>query len=227
MFDKICSKYDESKHELELKYEKEKQLGKKVKAIKEPDIILLACNKIGGKYYQLSNFKRQKVYVAKEPTSNETGYGFKTDRNYCLDFYHNEKGKLECEVIRLVQAVTEGYEPDYVKKGFSLIERLYGDDILEVDYEDSIDSDSYNINSLKAPNSLNGRTFVTVNTFTEVGEKIQIHMDSILSSQISSVKSKYNTSMQEWNVRKVNLSEAGLVVYRSKILRDKCDVENS
>lgn len=227
LFDKICSKYDESKHELELKYEKEKQLGKKVKAIKEPDIILLACNKIGGKYYQLSNFKRQKVYVAKEPTSNETGYGFKTDRNYCLDFYHNEKGKLECEVIRLVQAVTEGYEPDYVKKGFSLIERLYGDDILEVDYEDSIDSDSYNINSLKAPNSLNGRTFVTVNTFTEVGEKIQIHMDSILSSQISSVKSKYNTSMQEWNVRKVNLSEAGLVVYRSKILRDKCDVENS
>ena len=41
------------------------------------------------------------------------------------------------------------------------------------------------------------------------------------------LKSKYNTSMQEWNVRKVNLSEAGLVVYRSKILKDRCDVENS
>ena len=109
----------------------------------------------------------------------------------------------------------------------SLENVVVSDDILEVDYEDSIDSDCYNINSLKAPNSLNGRTFVTVNTFTEVGEKIQIHMDSILSSQISSVKSKYNTSMQEWNVRKVNLSEAGLVVYRSKILRDKCDVENA
>lgn len=227
LFDKICSKYDESKQELELKYEKEKQLGKKEKELSESDIISLACNKIGGKYYQLSNFKRQKVYVSKEPTANETGYGFKTDRNYCLDFYHNEKGKLECEVIRLVQANSEGYIPDYVKKGFCLIERLYGDDILEVDYEDTIESDCYNINSLKAPNSLNGRTFVTVNTFTEVGEKIQIHMDSILSSQISSVKSKYNTSMQEWNVRKVNLSEAGLVVYRSKILRDKCDVENS
>ena len=200
---------------------------------------MLACNKIGGKYYQLSNFKRQKVYVAKEPTINEKGYGYKTGDNYCLDFYHNEKGKLECEVIRLVQAVTKGYTPDYVKKGFKLIERLYRGDVLEVDFEDSIclenstnsgnknSSSRRNINSLKAPNSLNGRTFVTVNTFTEVGEKIQIHMDSILSSQIEASGSKCNTTMQKWNVRKIKLSEAGLVVYRSKIIKDNKDVENS
>lgn len=239
LFDKVCSKYDESKYELELKNEKDKQQGKKEKVITETNIIMLACNKIGGKYYQLSNFKRQKVYIAKEPTINEKGYGYKTGDNYCLDFYHNEKGKLECEVIRLVQAVTKGYTPDYVKKGFKLIERLYRGDVLEVDFEDSIclenstnsentnSSSRRNINSLKAPNSLNGRTFVTVNTFTEVGEKIQIHMDSILSSQIEASGSKCNTTMQKWNVRKIKLSEAGLVVYRSKIIKDNKDVENS
>ena len=239
LFDKICSKYDESKHELELKNEKDKQQGKKEKVITETNIIMLACNKIGGKYYQLSNFKRQKVYVAKEPTVNEKGYGYKTGDNYCLDFYHNEEGKLKCEVIRLFQAVTKGYIPDYVKKGFKLIERLYRGDVLEVDFEDSIclenstnsentnSSSRRNINSLKAPNSLNGRTFVTVNTFTEVGEKIQIHMDSILSSQIEASGSKCNTTMQKWNVRKIKLSEAGLVVYRSKIIKDNKDVENS
>ena len=144
-----------------------------------------------------------------------------------------------CELEKQLFESVYNRTPDYVKKGFKLIERLYRGDVLEVDFEDSIclenstnsgnknSSSRRNINSLKAPNSLNGRTFVTVNTFTEVGEKIQIHMDSILSSQIEASGSKCNTTMQKWNVRKIKLSEAGLVLYRSKIIKDNNDVENS
>ena len=231
LFESVCSMFDETKSELERNRTQNKQEGRKVKDITDADVIESACRKVGGKFYQLENFKRQKVFVAKEPTAAEAGYGFKTNENYCLDFYHDGEGKLKCEVVRLINAVTADYVPEYVKKGYILEERFYTGDILEIDLESSSSHDDVSINSLKSPNSAPERTFAVIATFTEMGDandgRAQIRMDSILSSQTEYAASKYNTSMQEWNVRKVNLSEAGLVVYRSKILKDIVNVENS
>jgi CRISPR-associated endonuclease Csn1 len=65
------------------------------------------------------------------------------------------------------------------------------------------------------------RVFVRIVTFTEVGNGIAIYFSNVLKSRSGQDDSVTINSMQEYNPRKIILSSAGIIKYRSKILIDK------
>ncbi len=208
---------------------KREQKGKKPIKYDESRIVKIASEMTGGYYYALSNNLRKKLFVQKETTLVQKGSAFDTGENFCLDLFHDENGKLCGEVIRKVNAIDSKYQTEYQKKGFSLFERLYPYDVLEVDSVDYVDGLSSKdcVRSLRVPNIDSKRTLLVIKTFTEVGNSIQVYFDSLCSSKINQKSSIYVSVLNQLNVRKVVLSDLGFVVYRSKLLKELENVENS
>ena len=62
------------------------------------------------------------------------------------------------------------------------------------------------------------KTFIKVDSFTEQGKNIVVFISNILKSTGSQDGWFMFSNMQKLNIRKINLSPAGLVTYRSKVI---------
>jgi CRISPR-associated endonuclease Csn1 len=215
LFETIQSNLDKAQKLLEEENQKIKVEGKKEILISEPRIYKKAIFLSGDKYVQLSKKEPNKFFAISKPTETKTGYGYDTGDSLCIDLYHNADGKLCGEIIRKIDA-QQKKEPNYKKQSFALFERIYGGDILEIDYAEDKKSLSNRVNSMPTD-----RTFVKITTFTEGGNTIQIWFNNVLKSQNTQDDSLNINSMQKYDPRKVILSSAGLIKYRSPILKDK------
>ena len=74
--------------------------------------------------------------------------------------------------------------------------------------------------SIISANAPEGRTFIVVDTFTEAGSSIQIYYTPLSVSNKAVQSSFYVSGISKMNLRKVVLSNLGLVVYRSKLLKE-------
>ncbi len=222
LFTLVLSNKDKAKKELEDDNDKKVLIGKKTVSIDEKRIVEKALKLTGGIYYSLTNNQRKKIFVSKEPTALEKGSAFDTGENFALDLYHDEHGKINGEVIRKINAVNKKFIPEYKKKGFKLYERIYPGDILEVDYvpRSPVNAKNDFVKGIVSPNAPQGKTFLVVKTFTENGKSIQVYYDSLMASKVGQNGSFYTAGLNKLNIRKVCLSEAGIVVYRSMLLKD-------
>ncbi|NLK13708.1 MAG: type II CRISPR RNA-guided endonuclease Cas9 [Spirochaetales bacterium] len=198
--------------------------GKKQRTINEKLISKKALELSGGTYQLLSNNSRVKTFVVKEPTATSKGYGFDTGSSLCIDLYHNEEGKLQGEIIRKVYAMDPDYTPMYKQKGYKLFERIYGRDILEITASSPVPEEKEDaikkVARVRVPNAMDGRTYVKVDTFTEAGPEIRLFLSNIAKADGGQDASFRIGSMQQYDVRKVQLSPAGLVEYVSPVLKD-------
>ena len=226
---KIITRYQESlqnaRQLLETNNEKNKEEGKKPLELSTRNISKKALELCGGTYYLLSNNTRQKTFVAKEPTKQTKGFAYDTGSNLCLDLYHDKEGVLRGEIIRNIQAMNKEFTPKYKQAGFSLYERIYQGDVLEIDGTNPVElteksSGSDKVASVRTPNALSTRTFVSMVTFTEVGSGVQAYYANITKSRADKDASFTLGSLTKLNARKVVLSPAGLVSYVSGPLLD-------
>ncbi len=229
LFESIISNKDKAEEELQKENYNRISIGKKTISIDEKKIVTMALKLTGGIYYTLTNNQRKKVFIAKEPTLTEKGFAFDTGENFSLDLFHDENGKINGEIIRKINAVNAKYVPQYKKKGFSLFERIYPGDILEVDLipRSPTGAPKDFVKGIKSPNAPLDKTFLVVKTFTEAGKSIQVYYDSLMSSKPEQKGSFYISVLNKQNIRKVCLTEAGLLIYRSRLLKDRENVESS
>jgi len=201
--------------------------GKKPISVTEKTISKKALELVGGYYYLISNNKRTKTFVAKEPSSEVKGFAFDTGSNLCLDFYHDEQGKLCGEIIRKFQAMNPSYEPAYKKQDHSLYVRLYQGDVCELKASDPTEADSNfaKTTQVHVPNAKIGRTLIVINTFTETLSGFQIFFSNLAKSKRDKDASFSLSTIKNYDVRKVQLSSAGLVRYVSPLLIDKVKSE--
>ena len=200
------------------------ELGRKPLQVNAKAISKKALELVGGSYYLLSNNQRAKTYVVKEPSSNIKGFAFDTGSNLCLDFYHDAQGKLCGEIIRKVNAMNSSYTPEYRKQGFELYVRLYQGDVCELKASESTDDELSNFEkttAVRVPNAKFGRTLVVINTFTETASGFQIFFSNLAKSRRDKDASFSLSTIKNYDVRKVQLSSAGLVRYVSPLLADK------
>lgn len=223
LYQKIKNVLPQAKKDLEEANQQAKLEGKKERKITEISIYKKACSLISGKYYQISNKLNQKFASIKNPTQKNSGFGYDTDENSCLDLYYDDTGKLCGENIRKINAM-QNKQPEYKKNGYSLLERIYQGDILELDKSND------KISLINATNSApKNRVFVKIKTFTEAEDyftknnkdRIQIQFCNILKSMQKEYDSFYISSMQKYNPRKVILTSTGIIKYRSTILKNK------
>lgn len=211
---------EEAKTELEEENKKKILEGKKPMTLSEKLILRRVLENIGGFYWSLTNNTRGKVFVKKRFGENSKSSAFDTGSNFSLDIYKNEKGELKGEIIRKVQAMDKNYIPNYKKQGFKLIERIHQGDILEIDQSiisPTSKKGDYARNAHN-PNAPAMKTFIKVDTFTEQGKNIVVFISNILKSTGSQDGWFMFSNMQKLDIRKINLSPAGLVTYRSKVI---------
>lgn len=199
--------------------------GKKPIQLSEKTISKKALELVGGYYYLISNNKRTKTFVVKDPSNEVKGFAFDTGSNLCLDFYHDAQGKLCGEIIRKVNAMNPSYEPAYKKQGYSLFVRLYQGDVCELRASDPTEADSNfaKTTQVHVPNAKQGRTLIVINTFTETLSGFQIFISNLAKSKRDKDASFSLTTIKNYDVRKVQLSSAGLVRYVSPLLVDKLE----
>ena len=109
----------------------------------------------------------------------------------------------------------------------AICKRLYPKDILEIDLHYTTNMDKKSLSqSFFIPNAPEGRTYVVIDTFTEVRNTVQVHYTPIITSSKNVFSSFTVSGISELFARKVVLSSLGLVVYRSRLLRDLENVES-
>jgi CRISPR-associated endonuclease Csn1 len=227
--EKILERYEEqllsAAADLEAKNMQLKEAGRRLIDINERTVSKRALEMVGGIYYLISNNSRIKTHVVKEPTDSATGFGFDTGSNLCLDFYHDERGKLQGEIIRNVQAMNKDYKPNYRQQGYSLYVRLYQGDVCELTaanpVEEEGETNAAKVARIRVPNAKSNRTFIVINTFTETISGFQIFYSNLAKSRRDKDASFSLGSMQSLDVRKVQLSPAGFVRFVSPLLKDK------
>lgn len=191
--------------------------GKKPKKIDDKTRVSWACGKIGGIYYQISNKKKNKVSIIPSMKS-----AFDTGDNYSLDLFIDSCGKMKGEVIRKVNAMNPAYVPRYRLDGYSLFERIYQKDVLEIDLVAGTGNGKKALSqSILTPNAPIGRTFIVIDTFTEVGNSIQVWYTPIVTTSENASSSFHVSGISKLNARKVVLSSLGILIYRSRLLRNK------
>lgn len=219
---KNSSKYDAIVSNLRLAEERLKsdnagriEKGLKPRAVTEKAILSVACKITGGSYYQIDNQKRFKLFIKPDGSA-----AFDTGENFSLDLFLDSNGKLCGEVIRKISVNNPKFVPEYKKSGYVLFERIYQNDILEIDLKLTDFSDKKTVSqSFVTPNAPSGRTFIVIDTFTEIGNSIQVHYSPLVTSSEEAKSSFYVSSIEKMNARKVVLSSLGLVLYRSKLLK--------
>lgn len=200
--------------------------GKKPIEISNKSISKKALEMVGGYYYLISNNSRLKTLVIQEPMNNRKGFAIDKESNLCLDFYHDKQGQLCGEIIRKVNAMNPSYEPNYKQQGYILFVRLYQGDVCELKASipnEGKDSNYSKAAGVKLPNAKTGRTFIIIKTFTERSVGIQIFFSNLAKSKTGQDTSFTLTTIKNYDVRKVQLSSAGLVRYVSPLLVDKLE----
>lgn len=227
--EKVLQQYEEvldlARQQLLLLNKEAKTAGRREIPINPISISKKALELCGGCYYLLSNNLRAKVFVTKEPTFAGPGEAFDTGSNLCLDLYHDAAGKLKGEIIRKVYGMDESYIPAYRKAGFKLVERFYQGDIVEIQLpqkENAEEKDNKIVVAAKAPvgNAAAGRRFMKIQTFTEVGNGIQIWISNTSKSQGKQDASFMVNTLKKYCVRKATLSPLGFVEFVSPVLTD-------
>ncbi|MCL1972520.1 MAG: type II CRISPR RNA-guided endonuclease Cas9 [Endomicrobia bacterium] len=217
LFDLIQNNLKRAEELLKEENQRAKTEGKKEKITNDVSICQKAISLLpSNTYVQLSKKEPSKFFAVQQPTDTKTGYGYDTGESLCVDLYYDNKQKLCGEIIRKIDA-QRNVTPNYKNQGFALFERIYGGDVLEADFNNDKKSLSNNVTSMPMD-----RIFVKVTTFTEIANNnIQIWFSNVLKSRNSPDDSFTIGSMQKYNPRKVILSSAGLIKYRSPILKDK------
>lgn len=226
----VLARYESSLGEARCQLEKTNEelnaQGRRLIAINAISISKKALQICGGTYSLLSNNSRKKVFVTKEPREGGKGEAFDTGNNLCLDLYHNADGVLQGEVIRKVYAMDRKYEPAYRKAGYQLFERLYQGDVLEIDQTPPPEDGKPWGNMVTASyapvgNAGQGRRLMKLVTFTEYGNRVKLFLSNLAKAKNGQDATFYVTTMQEYHVRKLSLSPAGLMRFASPILQDK------
>lgn len=217
-YEEILSLQSKANEILEEEQNQAQKEGKKVRKIDERAIATKVLSLAGGVYYQISTKNESALFLTQKPDKQHKGAARDLGDSYCIDLFHNKEGKLCGEILKMIDIMNKNFVPQYVKNGFTKIERLYRKDILEVDQFIFQSNEEV----LHAPNAPLMRTFIVISRFkyTTTGS-IQVFYDSILSSQIDNSSSKTLSGFDELHVRKVCISEAGIIYYRSPELRSK------
>lgn len=193
-------------------------IGKKPRNITAKTVMQRALLMTGGKYYQISNGLLSKMFATRKPQSGMVGNVFDTGDNYCIDLYYDNAGKIQGEVIRKIDFVSNGFKPRYVEMGYKRAVRLFSYDVLEISCGEG------SVTNVKTPHSFEGRTYViplkytarasgSIQLWWDVSMKEQPNPDVLKSVMIPS-------TIQKQSVRLVLLSSAGLVKYVSPELKD-------
>ena len=66
----------------------------------------------------------------------KTQSGYKPGGNFCVDFFEKKDGKVGWECIKLFDANQQDFKPDWEKAGYTLIWRLFKDDVLELQFSE-------------------------------------------------------------------------------------------
>lgn len=188
--------------------------GKRTIKESEKNVELRAKIMTGGKYYDISKQKSNKLFLLRDVSEKGKGFVVDTGRNLCIDLFHDNTGKLCGEIIRKVQAMDKDYVPEYKRKGFHLYERIYQGDTLEVDLGEKAFS-------VPAPISSCHKALVRVDTFTETKTGFQIYVTNLYRSGVTQDSSFTLTTVHARNARKVVLSSLGYPLYVSQVLKDK------
>lgn len=223
IFNKITACLPEAEKALEEANAASKSKGTSERPITEKSKIDWACKKVGGFYYQISNSKKNKVFL-----NRLTSSAFDTGENFSLDLYLDSDGKIKGEVVRKINAIQKNFIPEYKRNGYDLLERLYPKDVLEIDLVPRTGKGSKKelSQSIFIPNAPTARTYVLIETFTEVGKTVQVWFKPIVTT-CDNVGSSFRVSgISKLNARKVVLSSLGLPVYRSRLLKEQQDVES-
>jgi CRISPR-associated endonuclease Csn1 len=215
-FEYIQKNLKEAEELLEEENKKAKSEGKKEYKLDDVNIYKKAISLLQNKsYVQLSKKEPSKFFAISKPNEKQSGYGYDTGDSLCIDLYYN-KNKLCGEIIRKIDAQKKN-KPKYKEQEFKLFERIYGGDILELNYAIN---DKVSLKN-RCGSALPDRTFVRVNTFTEQNNNIRLWFSNIIKSLYEHDDSFSLNSMQKYNPRKVILSPCGLIKYCSPILKDK------
>ena len=221
-YDRIIACLPEAETVLEAANDNLSLQGRKPKAITEKNKLKWACSTVGGFYYQISNSRKNKIFI-----HSSASCAYDTGENYALDLYFDSNNDLRAEVIRKANAIQKDYTPGYRKAGYGLFERLYPKDVLEIDLVPNAGNGKKALSqSIAAPNAPSGRTYIVIDTFTEVGSSVQVWYTPIVTSCDSASSSFRVSGISKLNARKVVLSSLGLPVYRSALLKERRDVES-
>lgn len=217
LFEDIQRNLKEAKELIEEENKKAKTEVKEECKVNDANIYKKAISLLPNKFYvQLSKREPRKFFAISKPKEKQYGYGCDTGDSLCIDLYYN-KNKLCGEIITKIDAQKK-IKPKYKEQGFKLFERIYQGDILELDYTIN---DKVSLKN-RCGSALPDRTFIRVNTFTEVkNDNIQLWFSNIIKSSYERKDSFNLNSMQKYNPRKVILSSCGLIKYCSPILKDK------
>ncbi|MDR0398517.1 MAG: type II CRISPR RNA-guided endonuclease Cas9 [Endomicrobium sp.] len=217
LFEDIQRNLKEAKELIEEENKKAKTERKKECKVDDANIYKKAISLLPNKFYvQLSKKEPSKFFAISKPKEKQYGYGYDTGDSLCIDLYYN-KNKLCGEIIRKIGAQKK-IKPKYKEQEFKLFERIYGGDILELDYTIN---DKVSLKN-RCGSALPDGTFIRVNTFTEVeNDNIQLWFSNIIKSSYKPYDSFNLNSMQKYNPRKVILSPCGLIKYYSPILKNK------
>ncbi len=125
--------------ELEAEATQNKKQGKKVRPISDSVVYKRAIDLMKKKalpcYYW--DFKEQKlVNVIRE--GNRFNGGYLSGRNHRMDFYQDNKGKINWQIITMFEANDETFVPESDKAGNSLLWSAHKDDILLMDDPDNL-----------------------------------------------------------------------------------------
>lgn len=217
-FEEINAALDKAESQLIEENKQREESGKSKVTINEQAIIKRALSLVGGWYYILRNSTLSKL--ALKCKDKKVISAFDTGDNYCIDFFREKNGDIGFEILRKINALSDSFVPEYKQRGCQLIERLYGKEILEMDAALlSPDSDLGEINRcIRCPNAPTDRTFVIMTMYTEIPSGFKIKYDSMMHSKPAQEGSISRSSLSQLHIRKVTLSPAGLVVYRSPII---------
>lgn len=194
--------------------QKNAQEGKRTIKESEKNVELRAKIMTGGKYYDISKQKSNKLFLLRDVSEQGKGFVADTGRNLCIDLFHDNTGKLCGEIIRKVQAMNKDYIPEYKRAGFKLYERIYQGDTLEI----ALGEKAF---SVPAPVSNCQKALVRVDTFTETNSGFQIYVTNLYKSGATQDGSFTLSTVQPRNARKVVLSSLGYPLYVSQVLKDK------
>lgn len=220
VFKRVLACREKAETALESENQKRAEEGKKLIVIDERKIVSKALSMAGGKYDSFVSRLNDKVHIMK---SGNSVFAQDTGENYSLDLYYDAQGIMRGEIIRKVNANKKGWIPDYIKNGYSLVERIHGRDILEVDMsiceEPRVNREV--VCSIGANNAPAGKTFICIKCFTESESGIiHFHFDSANASKLNDNATITLPVLCKMGFRKVVISTAGLILYRSKLFKD-------
>ena len=170
--------------------------------------------------HKISEFEKLTNPVIIPKHGGKNGLAYEGGNNHCIDIYHDIKGKIKGEVIKLFDACNREFKSNWQNGGGKLLYKLYIDDILEMDtpkeFTHLIDDEKcfVKITSLESPQR------IWVCLINDAGNKIlaksQFYMKRYIWRKSVSTYVKHNA-------RKVELTPFGKIHRKHKVMADISD----